>query len=542
MERINGILFKQMLESGMNNLSNHSAEIDALNVFPVPDGDTGTNMHLTVSNGVKEALKTNSDSVKDIAKTLSRGLLMGARGNSGVITSQIFRGIYQAVEDLDDMDASQLAHALVNGSRVAYRAVMRPVEGTILTVVREAADYTYAYTTTEDVTDCMDVMKKMVEEANASLQRTPELLPVLAEVGVVDSGGKGLCVILEGFLAAMEGHPVQLEGVKAAGESAQAKVEGGEEEYGFCTEFILKLSENGVRHFSETSFKDELATIGNSIVCVQDDDLVKVHVHTLEPFTAIKMGRRQGRFIKLKVENMQEQHDNIIEKEEEEKMAEHKKYAIITVAPGDGIKKMFTELRADIVVGGGQTMNPSTEDMVAAVKEVNAKNVIILPNNSNIVMTAQQTATILEGEVNVIVIPTKTIPQGLSACVMYNPEVSLEDNIAEMEDAVSHVKTGQVTFAIKDTNIDGVEIKANDYMALVEKDIVACKPNKLDAVKVCLDKLVDEDSELITLLVGEDVVDEEVEEIESYIEDNFDAEVDIIEGKQPVYSFIIGVE
>ena len=320
MERINGILFKQMLESGMNNLSNHSAEIDALNVFPVPDGDTGTNMHLTVSNGVKEALKTNSDSVKDIAKTLSRGLLMGARGNSGVITSQIFRGIYQAVEDLDDMDASQLAHALVNGSRVAYRAVMRPVEGTILTVVREAADYTYAYTTTEDVTDCMDVMKKMVEEANASLQRTPELLPVLAEVGVVDSGGKGLCVILEGFLAAMEGHPVQLEGAKAAGESAQAKVEGGEEEYGFCTEFILKLSENGVRHFSETSFKDELATIGNSIVCVQDEDLVKVHVHTLEPFTAIKMGRRQGRFIKLKVENMQEQHDNIIEKEEEEKL------------------------------------------------------------------------------------------------------------------------------------------------------------------------------------------------------------------------------
>ena len=321
MERINGILFKQMLESGMNNLSNHSAEIDALNVFPVPDGDTGTNMHLTVSNGVKEALKTNSDSVKDIAKTLSRGLLMGARGNSGVITSQIFRGIYQAVEDLDDMDASQLAHALVNGSRVAYRAVMRPVEGTILTVVREAADYTYAYTTTEDVTDCMDVMKKMVEEANASLQRTPELLPVLAEVGVVDSGGKGLCVILEGFLAAMEGHPVQLEGAKAAGESAQAKVEGGEEEYGFCTEFILKLSENGVRHFSETSFKDELATIGNSIVCVQDEDLVKVHVHTLEPFTAIKMGRRQGRFIKLKVENMQEQHDNIIEKEEEENEA-----------------------------------------------------------------------------------------------------------------------------------------------------------------------------------------------------------------------------
>lgn len=541
MERINGILFKQMLESGMNNLSNHSAEIDALNVFPVPDGDTGTNMHLTVSNGVKEALKTNSDSVKDIAKTLSRGLLMGARGNSGVITSQIFRGIYQAIEDLDDMDASQLAHALVNGSRVAYRAVMRPVEGTILTVVREAADYTYAYTTTEDVTDCMDVMKKMVEEANASLQRTPELLPVLAEVGVVDSGGKGLCVILEGFLAAMEGHPVQLEGVKATGESAQAKVEGGEEEYGFCTEFILKLSENGVRHFSETSFKDELATIGNSIVCVQDDDLVKVHVHTLEPFTAIKMGRRQGRFIKLKVENMQEQHDNIIEKEEEEKMAEHKKYAIITVAPGDGIKKMFTELRADIVVGGGQTMNPSTEDFVSAVEKLNADHIFILPNNSNIVLAASQAAQVCSDQ-DIHVLPSKTIPQGLSACVMFNPDVELEDNLAEMNEAIENVKSGEVTYAIKDTTYDGLEIKKDEYMGIFGKDICVSCPDCMEATKKLLDKMLDDDSELVTLIYGDTATEEQAEEIAAYIEDNSDAEVEIHEGNQPVYSFIIGVE
>ena len=267
----------------------------------------------------------------------------------------------------------------------------------------------------------------------------------------------------------------------------------------------------------------------------------------------MNLAQRFGEFVKLKIENMQEQANNLqnaaanqgsivgVDDSKPQKR-EAKETAIISVCAGQGVEDAFLELHCDYVVSGGQTMNPSTEDMVAAVKEVNAKNVIILPNNSNIVMTAQQTATILEGEVNVIVIPTKTIPQGLSACVMYNPEVSLEDNIAEMEDAVSHVKTGQVTFAIKDTNIDGVEIKANDYMALVEKDIVACKPNKLDAVKVCLDKLVDEDSELITLLVGEDVVDEEVEEVESYIEDNFDAEVDIIEGKQPVYSFIIGVE
>ena len=496
MEKINGVLFKQMLESGMNNLSNHSVEIDALNVFPVPDGDTGTNMHLTVSNGVKEALKTNSDSVKDIAKTLSRGLLMGARGNSGVITSQIFRGIYQAVEDLDDMDASQLAHALVNGSRVAYRAVMRPVEGTILTVVREAADYTYAYTTTEEVTDCMDVMKKMVDEANASLQRTPELLPVLAEVGVVDSGGKGLCVILEGFLAAMEGQPVQLEGAKAAGESAQTKVEGGEEEYGFCTEFILKLSENGIRHFSETSFKDELATIGNSIVCVQDEDLVKVHVHTLEPFTAIKMGRRQGRFIKLKVEN---------------------------------------------IISGGQTMNPSTEDFVSAVEKLNADHIFILPNNSNIVLAASQAAQVCSDQ-DIHVLPSKTIPQGLSACVMFNPDVELEDNLAEMNEAIENVKSGEVTYAIKDTTYDGLEIKKDEYMGIFGKDICVSCPDCMEATKKLLDKMLDDDSELVTLIYGDTATEEQAEEIAAYIEDNSDAEVEIHEGNQPVYSFIIGVE
>ena len=463
MEKINGLLFKQMLESGMNNLSNHSAEIDALNVFPVPDGDTGTNMHLTVSNGVKEALKTESNSVGAISKTLSRGLLMGARGNSGVITSQIFRGFYQAVEDLDEIDASQLALALVNGSRVAYRAVMRPVEGTILTVVREAADYTYAYAITEEVTDCVAIMRKMVEEANASLERTPELLPVLAEVGVVDSGGKGLCTILEGFLSAMMQEPIALDGQTSVSEGVQAKVDGQEEEYGFCTEFILKLSENGIRNFSEQSFKDELATIGNSIVCVQDEDLVKVHVHTLEPFTAIKMGKRQGRFIKLKVENMQEQHDNILEKENEEKVVEtekmeHKKYALITVAPGDGIREMFKELRVDIVVGGGQTMNPSTEDFVSAIEKLNAEHIFILPNNSNIILAANQAAQVCSDQ-DIHVLPTKTIPQGLSACIMFNPEVDLDDNMAEMSEAIENVKSGEVTYAIKDTTYDGLEIK-----------------------------------------------------------------------------------
>lgn len=544
MERINSQLLKDMLTSGMNNLANHSAEIDALNVFPVPDGDTGTNMNLTFSNGVKEALKEDADTVGKICKTLSRGLLMGARGNSGVITSQIFRGFYQAVEDLDEIDAMQLANALVNGSRVAYRAVMRPVEGTILTVVREAADYTYAYTVTEEIEDCVQVLQKMVDEANASLERTPELLPVLEEVGVVDSGGKGLCVILEGFLSALQGNVIAASDAAEVNEHAQTKVQGGEEEFGFCTEFILRLNENGIRHFSEEQFKEELATIGNSIVCVQDDDLVKVHVHTLEPKTAIKMGKRQGRFVKLKVENMQEQHDNILEKEEAAPVVskrEHQKYAIITVAPGSGVDQMFKELRADIVIGGGQTMNPSTEDFVSAVNQLDAEHILILPNNSNIVLAAQQAQSVCEDQ-DIHVLPTKTIPQGLSACVMFNPEVELEENLAEMQQAIDHVKSGEVTYAIKDTTYEGLEIKKDEYMGIFGKDIVVSCPDCLEASKALVDKMVDEDSELVTLIYGKEATKEQAQALADYIEETSDAEVEIYDGKQPVYSFILGVE
>lgn len=544
MERINSQLLKDMLTSGMNNLANHSAEIDALNVFPVPDGDTGTNMNLTFSNGVKEALKEDADTVGKICKTLSRGLLMGARGNSGVITSQIFRGFYQAVEDLDEIDAMQLANALVNGSRVAYRAVMRPVEGTILTVVREAADYTYAYTVTEEIEDCVQVLQKMVDEANASLERTPELLPVLEEVGVVDSGGKGLCVILEGFLSALQGNVIAASDSAEVNEHAQTKVQSGEEEFGFCTEFILRLNENGIRHFSEEQFKEELATIGNSIVCVQDDDLVKVHVHTLEPKTAIKMGKRQGRFVKLKVENMQEQHDNILENEEAAPVVskrEHQKYAIITVAPGAGVDQMFKELRADVVIGGGQTMNPSTEDFVSAVNQLDAEHILILPNNSNIVLAAQQAQSVCEDQ-DIHVLPTKTIPQGLSACVMFNPEVELEENLAEMQQAIDHVKSGEVTYAIKDTTYEGLEIKKDEYMGIFGKDIVVSCPDCLEASKALVDKMVDEDSELVTLIYGKEATKEQAQALADYIEETSDAEVEIYDGKQPVYSFILGVE
>lgn len=545
MDQINGQLLKQMLESGMNNLGNHSGEIDALNVFPVPDGDTGTNMFLTFSNGAKAALECKEDHVGKILKALSRGLLMGARGNSGVITSQIFRGIFQALEDNETVDALQLAHALVNGSRIAYRAVMRPVEGTILTVVREAADYTYAYTVTEEIKDCTEVIQKMVEEANESLKRTPELLPVLAEVGVVDSGGKGLCVIFEGFLSALKGTVVQKADQEAVEDHAQTKVEGGEDEYGFCTEFVIQLNEIGMKNFSEEGFRDELASIGNSLVCVQDEDLVKVHVHTLKPYVALKMGRRQGRFVKIKVENMQQQHDHIVELEDAkaavEEPVEHKKYAIITVAPGKGIDEMFKEYRADIVIGGGQTMNPSTEDFVSAIEKVNADHIFILPNNSNIILAANQAKDVCE-DADIHVLETKTVPQGLSACVMFNPDADLESNLNEMNEAIAHVKSGEVTYAIKDTTYEGQEIKKGEYMGISGKKIAASVPDCMEASKTLVSSMLDEDSELVTLIYGVDATEEQAQELADYIEENSDAEVEIHNGQQPVYPFIIGVE
>ena len=551
MKVVTGKLFKEMVLCGANTLHNNHPEIDALNVFPVPDGDTGTNMSLTFSSGASEIEKLDSNDIYEISKKLSKGLLMGARGNSGVILSQIFRGISMAFEGKKQVDAVELAQALQNGAKVAYKAVMRPVEGTILTVIRESSEAVVKYA--KPGMEIEDVFSYFVKEAEASLERTPELLPVLKEVGVVDSGGAGLLLVFTGFLAGLAGETVDYVEIKSSDSAmnAVADIEGGEEGYGYCTEFIVRLEPSLVDKFKEEQLKKELARIpGESIVVVQDEDIVKVHVHTLKPGNALNIAQRFGEFVKLKIENMQEQADTIQSNagtivgvdDNAKPKREAKETAVISVCAGDGLKDAFLELHCDYVVSGGQTMNPSAEDMVQAVRDVNAKNVIILPNNSNIVMTAQQTATILEDEVNVIVIPTKTIPQGLSACIMFNPDASLDDNVAEMTEAVGNVKTGQVTFAIKDTNIDGVEIKANDYMALVEKDIVACKDNKLKALKVVLEKLVDEDAELITLIYGEDVNDDDIEEIESFVEDNFEAELEVVNGKQPVYSFIVGVE
>lgn len=540
MKTIDGKMFRAMVETGANLLHNNHPEIDALNVFPVPDGDTGTNMSLTFTNGAAEVKKLQSDNLGDIAKTLSKGLLMGARGNSGVILSQIFRGVAKSLKGKETADSVELAEAFANGAKVAYKAVMRPVEGTILTVIREASEAGSAYVK-EDM-EVEDWFSYFVKEANDALDRTPELLPVLKEVGVVDSGGAGLVVVLTGFMLALAGEEVVRVDVAAQQAAMKEAEEEASKQKGYQVKYSFKIDEGKAKAFTIDGFTHELErTPATEVNVTEKDDVVFVSLSTERPGHTLNVGQRFGELAHITIVNFNE--PDYKEPEAQEEATPAKDTAIISVAAGEGVKKMFLDLRCDDVVSGGQTMNPATEDIVNAVRKVNAKNVIILPNNSNIVMTAEQAATVLEDEIHVIVIPSKTIPQGLAACMMYNTEASLDENVNEMTSALEDVQTGQVTFAIKDTTIDGLEIKANNYMALCNKKIVACVPDKIDALKKALEGLVDDDSEVITIICGEDVTEEEKEAAKSYIEENFeDCELEMNDGGQPVYSFIIGVE
>ncbi|AMC93317.1 hypothetical protein AOC36_04805 [Erysipelothrix larvae] len=539
---INGDLFLKMLESGANNLSNKHHEINALNVFPVPDGDTGTNMNLTFTNGLSEARKIVSSNIGDVSKTLSRGLLMGARGNSGVILSQIFRGFAQSVESLKEADLKAIANAFQNGKTVAYKAVMRPVEGTILTVLRESAQAAYDWTLLNQSATLEEYFEVLLAEANKSLEHTPELLPVLKEVGVVDSGGAGYVAVIEGFLSALKGEIIEAHEVSEDLASAGANMES--DEFGYCTEFIVQLDPNASR-YDEQTFRSELESLGNSIVVVTDEDLVKVHVHTLKPGNALNLGQRYGEFLKLKIENMTEQHHTIMESDvphaTKPVAKEHSKYAIVSVAAGDGIVELFNELRAEYIISGGQTMNPSTEDFIEMINTIDADHIIVLPNNSNIIMAAKQAQDLLEDK-DIRVLETKSIPQGLAACVMFNPEVDIDENIQEMVEAIQHTKTGQVTYAIKDTVFDSIEIKANDFMGILEKDIVVSGQDKQEITKRLIDQLIDDDSALVTLLAGEDTTEDQLNDLVAYIESTFDVEVEAHFGDQPVYAYIIGVE
>lgn len=541
--KIDGTLFRKMVLNGANNLMNNKDRIDDLNVFPVPDGDTGTNMSLTMNSGAKEVKNNENDSIGVVAKILSRGLLMGARGNSGVILSQLFRGFASGLEGIDEADALTVANAFKKGVETAYKAVMKPVEGTILTVSREAADE--AVRVARPNMDVEELIVLLIEEAKRSLSRTPDLLPVLKEVGVVDSGGAGLLVIYEGFLKAIQCEVIELKAVQADEKPiAQAQFNVEDIEFGYCTEFILRLEDDKLKQnpFTQDRLINALTKIGDSIVVVRDEDIVKVHVHTEKPGEALNFAHKYGEFVTMKIENMREQHSAIVVEDNMPKKQEAKQYGIITVAAGNGLVEVFEEMGCHYVIKGGQTMNPSTEDFIKAIEEVNAKNVIILPNNSNIVMAANQAAEVAEG-IEVRVVPTKTIPQGYSSVLMFNPTTDIDSNVEAMLEAIEGVKSGQVTYSVRDTQIDNVDINKDDYMGIFDKKIITSQPSRVDVTKELLSNMIDEDSEIITLIYGEDVNEEEVEGIVEYIESNYsDAEVETISGEQPVYSYFIAVE
>lgn len=550
MRNIDGQTLRQMLVSAANNLYNHYPEIDALNVFPVPDGDTGMNMNLTLASGSKEIANKIDEDVYTIASSFSKGLLMGARGNSGVITSQIFRGFADSLKGKSGITTKDLAEAFVNGSNVAYKAVMRPVEGTILTVIRESSTALAAYVEKNDVS-LEKAMDYILQEAQNSLDRTPELLPVLKEVGVVDSGGAGLVAIITGMNEAIKGHFIEKKKVEIDEDSDKSALASFKEddEFGYCTEFIMRLGPDSTKKpFNETRFKNWLLAQGNSLVVVRDEDIVKVHVHVLTPGKVLSYAQEYGEFVKLKIENMTEQHTNLVDKPETPRAKEIKKepskdFGMVAISAGKGIDDLFTDLGVDKIVSGGQTMNPSIEDIVKACRETDAKSVFVFPNNSNIIMAALQASDVLADEMKVHVITTKTIPQGIVAASSFSPDLSDKENIKNMKDAIKHVKSGSVTYAIKDTVIDGVAVTKDYFMGISDKKIIACEKKPLAALYKLLAHMVKSDTYLITILVGEDVKEEDMKAISSRLSKKYpDAELDIRRGDQPVYSYIIGVE
>lgn len=540
MKLLNGKDFKEMLSSGAANLDNNQAEINALNVFPVPDGDTGTNMSMTFNSGAKEANQCFSNNIGDVAKSLSKGLLMGARGNSGVITSQIFRGFAQSIEGKEEINTKELAEAFENGTRVAYKAIMKPVEGTILTVIREASWYANREVKENPKMDIETYFHRLEYFMEDSLEHTPDLLPILKEANVVDSGGAGLLKIVQGFIAYIDGTPITTNAVVVElARNAQSVFEN--EEFGYCTEFILRLKENYLKGFDENVLKNKLAKEGESLVFVRDEDLIKVHIHTLHPGDALNLAQRYGEFVKIKVENMQEQHSELV-KEGEVKPKEKKAIGVIAVAAGDGVTNLMYELGVDCVISGGQTMNPSTSDFIEKIKELDhCEKIMIFPNNSNIMLAAKQAKDLVDYK-EVEVIECKSIQACLSALARFSPESDFNELVAEFNELCPSIKTASVTYAVKDSSIDGIELKEGDYMAMIGKSIVTNGTDLSEVCRLMLEKFLDEDSELLTLITGEDADEEITERIVEYVENNSDIEVDVIKGDVPVYYYLMGLE
>ena len=549
---INTELFRKMFLAGAANLEAKKEFINELNVFPVPDGDTGTNMTLTIMSAAKEVQSLENADMLTIAKAISSGSLRGARGNSGVILSQLLRGFTKEIREHKEIDAVILAKACERATATAYKAVMKPKEGTILTVAkgisRKAEELAE---TTEDLEVFIPEVIKYAEEV---LAQTPEMLPVLKEAGVVDSGGQGLLEVIHGAYDAFLGKEIDYAAIEASGGTKMVKPSQQAEadiKFGYCTEFII-MTEKEFTDKNEAEFKAYLESIGDSIVCVADDDIVKIHVHTNDPGLAIQKALTYGQLSRMKIDNMREEHQEKLIKDAEKAAAQQasekkkkeprKPVGFIAVSIGEGMNGIFRELGADYIIEGGQTMNPSTDDMLSAIDEVNADHIFILPNNKNIILAANQAQSLTDDK-DIIVIPTKTVPQGITAIISYMPEADVDTNIEALEEAIKNVKTGQVTYAVRDTHIDDKEIHEGDIMGIGDRGILAVGQSVEETTKEMLAQLVDEESELISLYFGQDVLEEDAENFAQEVEELYpDVDVDVHMGGQPIYYYVISVE
>ena len=548
---IDAKMVQKMFLAGAKNLEAKKEWINELNVFPVPDGDTGTNMTLTIMSAAKEVSGIEEPDFVNISKAISSGSLRGARGNSGVILSQLFRGLTKEIKEVSEINADVVAKAFERAVETAYKAVMKPKEGTILTVAKGVAEKAIEMAAKTD--DLEEIFRASIEHGDYVLSQTPEMLPVLKQAGVVDSGGQGLMQVLKGAFDCLLGKEIDItiEGAKSSSVNVVATGDDVDIKFGYCTEFIIML-EKSFGDKDERDFKAYLESIGDSIVCVADDDIVKIHVHTNDPGLAIQKALTYGSLTKMKIDNMREEHQEKLikdaeklasqQKEEAEVPMEHKEYGFISVSVGEGINEIFEGLGVDYIIEGGQTMNPSTEDILNAVDKVNADVVYVLPNNKNIILAANQAQSLVKDK-KVVVIPTKTVPQGITALINFIPDSSVEDNIERMTEEIGRVKTGQVTYAVRDTELDGKVIKENDIMGIGDKGIVAVGQEIKDTTVEMIKELIDDESELVSIYYGAEVTEETAEELVAAVEELYpDIDVELNYGGQPIYYYLVSIE
>ncbi len=539
MELIHGLHLKNMFISGANNLENNKNLVNSLNVFPVPDGDTGTNMSLTMNSAVKEINNAKDNNIFTIAELAANGSLMGARGNSGVILSQILRGFAKALKNQNEINCSALANALMEGSNTAYKAVMRPTEGTILTVIRESAEH--GMKIAKQCKDLVYFLEQVVVQANKTLDKTPEMLPILKQAQVVDAGGKGLIYILNGMLYYITTNTitelVEETDIKKPLEIEKALFDEKEIQYGYCTEFFIKG-----KKMNPEIYKENIIELGDSIVVVGDESLIKVHIHTNNPGLVIEKGLEFGYLSKIKIDNMREQHEELLINEEERNQnIEFKEYGVVAVAIGSGISSIFKDLGADVVIEGGQTMNPSTEDIIKSIDKINANNIIILPNNGNIILAADQAKSL--SKKNVIVAQTKTIPQGIAALMAIDYEKSPDENENKIQRAIKDVKTGLITYAVRNSNFDGVDIEEGNILGMIEGKINAVGNDILEVIEKIMDSMVDNDSSLITAYYGNEIELEDANSLVNNLQSRYsDCDIELHYGGQPLYYYILSVE